>query len=332
MYHINHEGKVYPCKAKVNKCSYGDGRHASTREELYYKLMKMTNDVSPAEGIGREIYRFGRIRSLWCIDSEIISHKSPVELIVYTLHRAITRTKELTVEDTKKKYDSIVRRGGEAVYEALKYGLSVPKIVPEEIKNQGYKLFYERLKGVPMEYAGSSRNPDGLAKRRYILEMEEEFKEYEDYKKWGITEENRDRAIAWMERDFYQFSHDLNTSKMITQPVFYGNLEKARETIHNMNDFELLSAYDDYLLTERDVVENVELANDFDYEPRNDLSSKANAKLGVWYNMNKAILQDWKKHARKRVVLSIEMANELDRRKIVRQDNAIGRIKHRHGL
>lgn len=327
MYHINHEGKVYPCKARINKCPYGDSRHAKTKEELFYRLMKVARDALPSTPAMEEMGRTGRLRSLWSASDDIANSKAPVETVVATLDVAIKALLDTSPEEVSKRYDPIRRKGAEAVYEALKYGLLIPKIVPKDIRDEGHILFYKRLKGVPVEFAGSTRNKFGLDKRRYLLEMKDEFEMYEEYKKWGLTKENYDNTLGWLKQEFYRFSHDLNTSKMITQPVFYGDINKARETIKEMQDFELLAAYDDYLLSDREVLENIALANNFDYESRRDLSHQANDRLAVWYNMNKAIVEDWKKNAPKRILLSIEMANELDRRNIRRQDNALGRIK-----
>lgn len=327
MYHINLEGKVYPCKARINKCPYGDNRHAESKEELFYRVMKLSKDANPTHEAKREISITGRLRSLWSSSKDIAIHKSPIEVITATLDYAINTIEEANPSDYESKWESIINRGGEAVYEALKYGLLIPKIVPQDIKDKGNRLFYERLKGRPVDYAGSTRNQRGLDKRKYIMDMEQDFENYKEWKKWKLTNENKEATLRWLKYDFYQFSHDLNTSKMITQPVFYGDLDKARNTIKNMDDYELLSSYDDYLLSEKEVLENVRLANDFVYTNRNDLSAQANNRIKTWYNMNRTIVEDWKKNAPKRVLLSVEMANELDRRGIIRQDNALGRIK-----
>ena len=55
MYHINYEGKVYPCRAKVRSCPYGADRHASNKEELYYKSMKFSPSVEIPQSIKGEI-------------------------------------------------------------------------------------------------------------------------------------------------------------------------------------------------------------------------------------------------------------------------------------
>ena len=326
MYHINHEGKIYPCQARINKCPYGENRHASTEEELYYRLMKLSRDAEPASLAKNEIRLTGRLRSLWTASDSIAEHNSPVEVVVATLDFALNHLKDTTPEKEERRWDSVVERGAEAVYEALRYGLEIPKVVPVDIKTKGNDLFYERLDGKPIEYAGATRNQTGLAKLDYIKEMASEFHDYEYHKRWKLTDENYEGSVRWLEEDFNQFSHDLNTSKMIVQPMFYGKLSSAIEQIKKMDDYELLSAYDDYLLTDKYILNEVKKANNFEYTKREDLTGPANASLETWYNRNRLVVKDWELNAPKRVLLSIEMGKELDERGIVRQDNALGRI------
>lgn len=326
MYHINHEGKIYPCKAKIKKCPYGETRHAKTKEELYYKIMKLSKDAAPAGDAMKEVANTGRLKSLWTASDAIARHSSPIDVVTATLDFAIEAVKKTTPDKVAKRWTPLMKEGSEAVYDCLKYGLKIPSFVPKEIKEQGTSLFYERLNGSPIEYAGSTRNREGLKTLDDIKKLKGDFESYKNFKKWRLTAENYAGTLNWLEEDFYQFSHDLNTSKMITQPVFYGNLKKAKETIQSMGDYELLSAYDDYLLSDNEILDNIALANDFEYKHRNDLNDSANKKLQEWYDMNRKIVKHWKENTPKRVLLSIEMAKELDKRGIFRQDNALGRV------
>lgn len=329
MYHINHEGKVYPCSARINKCPYGDDRHAATTNELYYRLMKLSKDAEPARESKNEIATTGRIRSLWSSSEAIANHDSPVDVAIATLDNALTKIRDSDPKKVGRRYSSTVRNGTERAYDVLKYGFELPNYVPADIRKKAEEKFHDVLKGRPIEYAAHTRNEKGLNTLSYIKAMEDDFREYSIYKRYGLTDENKDGTVGWIEDDFYQFSHDLNTSKMLTQPIFYDNIEKARQTIETMDDYELLAAYDDYLLTDKEILENVKLANNFEYKDREDLDFYANRKMKTWYDMNKAIVKDWKRNTPKRVMLSIEMAKELDKRGIFRQDNALGRIKDR---
>ena len=109
---------------------------------------------------------------------------------------------------------------------------------------------------------------------------------------------------------------------MLTRPIFYGNIKEAKEKMKKMSDYELLGAYDDYLISDEEIMENVELANNFEFRPRRDLSREANINIRKWYDRNKTIINNWVENTPKRVLLSMEMAKELDRRGIYRQDNS----------
>lgn len=323
-YHLNHEGKIYPCRAKVLRCPYGEGMHADTKEELYYKSMKMAKTQEPSIGAAAEIKELGRLKSLSRASYEIERSPAPVELIVSTLGEAIEDLESRGPESFERNpYQYAFDNGVRLVDGVLDYGLPIPENVPDEIAREGRKAFMKRTGGRPGENAGATRNKTAFIMYSDLKNMIDEFDQYYHVEKFKLTEENYEGTLAWLKRDFNQFSHDLNTSKLLTQPIFYGNLEKGKETIRNMDDFELLSAYDDYLVSDKEIMENVRLANNFVYEPRSDLSDKANAVLKEWYDRNRKIVKTWKRDTSKRVVLSLEMAKELDRRGLRRQDRAL---------
>lgn len=325
MYHITREGKIYPCRAKKLKCQYHADMHGRTKEELYYKVIKIYKEAEPAQGAQNELYITGRIKSLYSASPTIASVNYPLEVIIATLESAIEFIKGDGPKRVEQKWENFKNTRAEDIYRALSYGMGIPDFVPDEIMREGDKLFRERMRGLPTEYAQITRNTTGLRTINPIIARREEYENYLEYKNWGLTEENKENTLGWLEEDFLQFSHDLNTSKMITQPVFYVNLEKIKEIIKNMSDLDLLASYDDYLLTNRDIEENVKLANYFEYDYRDDLTMEANSNIKKWYNRNKEIYQDLEINNPKRIVLSVKMSDELDRRGINRQDNPVGR-------
>lgn len=323
-YHLNHEGKIYPCRAKVLRCPYGEGMHADTKEELYYKSMQMTKTQDPSYGAMAEINEIGRLKSMYRMSNEIANSPAPVELVVSTLGHAIQDLEERGPNGfNDSKYDGIIRNGARLVDSVLDYGLPIPQGTPNYIREEGEALFNRRTGGFPSEYAGNTRNPMAFAARDKLIAMKPEFDKYEYAQRFKLTPDNYKGTLAWLKNDFNQFSHDLNTSKLLTQPVFYGDLDRAKEVIKEMNDYELLSAYDDYLVSDQEIMENVRLANDFEYEYRSDLTREANEALKEWYDRNRAIVKNWKRDTAKRVILSMEMARELDRRGLRRQDEAV---------
>lgn len=325
MYHINHEGKVYPCRAKIRSCPYGKKRHAATREELYYKSMRFSPQVKVLEEVENEIEATGRLRSLYALSNYIEHVTYPIETIVANLEYAIEMVDGEDPKVLREIWVNFVDHAAERYSQVLRYGLDISKFyVSPVIRGKGIKIFEERYNGRVIELAGA--DPESSVGNREVesfYSLEKDVVKFEEYRNFGLTEANKEGTLGWLKRDFYQFSHDLNTSKMLTRPIFYGNLKEAKEKIKQMSDFELLGAYDDYLISDKEIMENVELANNFEFRPRQDLSTEANINIRKWYDKNKAIVNDWVNNTPKRVLLSMEMAEELDRRGIYRQDNSV---------
>ena len=326
MYHINYEGKVYPCRAKVRSCPYGADRHASNKEELYYKSMKFSPNVEIPQSIKDEIDRTGRLRSLYSLSSTLERVPYPIELIVKNLEYSINRVKKHDPKDIAEYWEDTINKASELYATALQHSLlNADYSFPAEVKRRGRDLFENKYGGIVQSHTAYSKGAHiGDRALDKLIDMKDKLYEYEEYRRFGLTNENKASSLGWMEEDFYQFSHDLNTSKMLTRPIFYGNIDEAKEKIKSLDDYELLGAYDDYLISDREIMENVKLARNFEYRPRADLSKDANINIRKWYDRNKTIVNDWINNAPKRVLLSMEMANELDRRGILRQENAIG--------
>ena len=89
MYHINHEGKVYPCRARILKCPYGADMHAETKEELYYKIMSIEREVEVPSSVISEVSKIGRLKSLQPISKELETSPHPIETIITRLDYAI---------------------------------------------------------------------------------------------------------------------------------------------------------------------------------------------------------------------------------------------------
>lgn len=324
MYHINHEGKVYPCRAKIRSCPYGKEWHAATREELYYKSMKFSPQVKILEEVKKEIAATGRLRSLYSLSNYIEHVAYPIESIVANLEYAIKQVEDENPKVLRENWIDFVDLAGEYYSEVLRHGLDSEFDAPPEITRKGREIFNERYRGRVIDFAGATESSAGNMALKNFYSLKKDIEKFAEYRNFGLTEANKEGTLGWLKRDFYQFSHDLNTSKMLTRPIFYGNIEEAKEKIKQMSDYELLGAYDDYLISDKEIMENVELANNFEFRPRRDLSREANINIRKWYDRNKAIVNDWVENTPKRVLLSMEMAKELDRRGIYRQETALG--------
>lgn len=324
MYHINAEGKVYPCRAKVRKCPYGEASHAKTKGELYSKSMHSNPNIEIPYSVKEEIVATGRLKNLYPLSPTLEHVSYPIELIVTNLEYAINHVKDTDPNNLERKWNRTIEEASQQYAIALKNNADVTHFVPNEVIKRGREIFkkdYGRIRSAFTTY--DKKASEGTRALKNLREMSDELNNYIEYKKFGLTNENKAGSVGWMEDDFYQFSHDLNTSKMITRPIFHGSLDSAKEAIKNLDDYELLGTYDDYLISDKEIMDNVHLANNFRYTDRQDLSPKANENIRKWYDRNQVIVNDWVGNAPKRVLLSMEMAKELDSRKILRQENAV---------
>src|SRR5699024_3226221 len=157
-----------------------------------------------------------------------------------------------------------------------------PKFIPERIRILGGSLFDQKDDSVPRRIFDSENNQDLHKIMRILKSRRQKFYEYERVYKWGLNHTNFMKVRTETRKSFKKFFHDLHKSKMITQPVFYGDFENTNEMIRHMDNYELLSIFDDYSLTDSEIEENVRKANYFRYERRMDLSEKANDKMEAW--------------------------------------------------
>lgn len=314
-YHINHDGKIYPCRAKVLKCPYSESLHSEDKVELYYKLLvENKGEVEIPLEANDEIRDKDRLLNLSTLSDELEKSNSPVELIVHTLREGLDRMSMIDIEKSTMDLRHEIDNESEEVYDLIVRGISVPANVPEKISLDARIKFEVRDGGI-LNYQGSEM---GFERMRNKI-ARKDYKEYKRLKE-GLNEFNFEESHEWMTRDFERFTRDLNTSKMMTQPIFFGNLEQARETIKNMDEHELLSAYDDYSITNREIKESVKETNNFKYNRRRDLSKEANDSLQTWYDRNREIYKSWRINSSIRILLSIEIGEEIDRREVGRQD------------
>lgn len=327
-YHINFEGKVYPCKAKIYKCPYGEEFHSDNKIELYYKLMNAIGvDTTPSENALKEQKQTGRIKSLFSSSSDIAKVDYPVDIVVATLKDALTHLEDPKTKETIEQWKKFEAESIEDIRLAFLNGEEYfPPFVPEYIVKQGRVNFvhWDKAKVLPVWTEKETK----VRVQRIRKRINERAPHYENFmyqKDRGLNHKNYESTYAWTVHDFEKFSHDLNTSKMVTQPMFYGSIDRAKTTISNMDNYELLAVYDDYSVTDKEIEKNVKEANYFKYTHRDDLTEEANKSLETWYNRNAEIYKNWKLNTPKRVLLSMEIAKELDKRGVLRQDNAHGK-------
>lgn len=339
-YHINFEGKINPCQAKVLKCPYDNALHSDSKIELYYKLMESTHGthMSRCKSAMKVLHQKKRLKDYSSFELWGTKDCCIVEGIVATLWEAIqySQTSDSDPTDIAAEiyWENFEEAIADVVAQAYQYGVKFPSYVSDDIKFKSIRLYERRnpderatnghLEIIQYPNKGNVKTAEAALRAQFL-----KFEKYNDYKNGVIRNENYGDPYAWMKRDFLKFSHDLNTSKMITQPIFYGNIENAKNAIRNMDDYELLATFDDYSVTDSEIEENVKKANYFElvHEKRySSLESGYYYYLSEWYKRNKEIYEQWKNYTPKRVLLAIEMANELDRRKLKRQDIRVGKM------
>ena len=318
-YHINFDGKIYPCRAKVQKCPYSESLHSEDKVELYYKLMVEDKGIiEPSSGGLEEIKEKNRIGSLESLSDDIENSNAPIELIIHTLGEGLDHISKVDMRKIEREHRSFFLEFAERVSDLKRFGVPVPENVPVEIADKAESIFRGENLGVTR---GIRTRPDVLAKERFVVQTNyDRHYNYVD----GLNKDNYVESYEWMSSEFEKFTRDLNASKMLTQPVFFGNLDRAKEIIRNMNGRELLSAFEDYSLSKSEIEESIKEANYFEYTERSDLSEKANEKLKTWYDRNKEIYKSWKINSSKRILLSMEIADEIDRRNYMRPDKRVG--------
>ena len=323
-YHINFEGKVYPCRAKVHKCPYGEEFHSDNKIELYYKLMGTHGaDAEPSNMAMEEQKRHGRIKSLYSSSQAIAQVDYPVDVVVATLQESLIHLEDDKTKEGVEQWKAFEKETVEDVRRAMLNGQTKfrPEI-PKSLVDRGHAVFLRQDKGKVLVESNPRETQEKL--NRINGRLNARVSHYEHFEKKienGLNHKNYESTYAWVVHDFEKYSHALNTSKMITQPVFYGNIARAKDTISKMDSFELLSAYDDFSVSDREIERNVKETNYFQYEYRDDLNEAANKSMERWYNRNKEIYNNWKINTPKRVLLSMEIAKELDARGVLRQDN-----------
>jgi len=100
-FHINFEGKIYPCNAKVFRCPYGEDSHSTNKLELYSILMERHGvDAKPPKSAMYELRTYNRLTNLKPLSDSIETADCPIEVIVVTLNEAISHIKNIDIDST----------------------------------------------------------------------------------------------------------------------------------------------------------------------------------------------------------------------------------------
>ena len=137
-YHINYDGRILPCRAKVKKCPYGPSRHADSYEELYLRAMQLYNHAPVDNDLKVKLNSGKMLSDLSPISPELEKSKAPIETLLSTLKYAMS-----SVDSGKMPYELKKEENAAANSCARIIALdsTIPQWVPQNIKDKANDIF-----------------------------------------------------------------------------------------------------------------------------------------------------------------------------------------------
>lgn len=316
LYHINYEGKILPCRAKVKKCPYEESRHGSSYEELYPVAMSHYNSVPTDENLVRDLQNGKTLTDLSPISDQLETSVAPMESMINTLGLALKNVDKGKIPQNLAESES---KATGICYDLYSENLEPPKFVPKYIRDKAYSEWVKNGKQVVRHRSDVSGQTLTRANEELTMIEDEVNQAYE----WRRTHANQSAQFRkdyaeGLRTDYNAYSKALNTSKMLTQPTWASgkSTQEIETNLKGMMGVELLSLYDDLTLSDKELNESLEEVNHFRYNRRSDLSDKANDNVENWYRRNQVLAKRHKVASSQRLLLSIHVAKELMSRDI----------------
>lgn len=322
-YHINYEGKILPCRARVKKCPYGAARHGDSYEELYEQAMEVYSNARPPQNIQEQLESGEVLRGLDGISKELETSKAPIELLLSTVSLARKKADNdimpTYIANNRKK---VIETAATAI-EAARLTVNKRMGLPIDMEREAFALAEERAKSRGFlnrkKYISDKLAGD---KEAEVMSMKKQIDEITAWERTHsqnvLTEDEKRNYKRALESDYNNYSKALNTSKLITQPDWSNSarLERINENLHEMTDQELLSMYDDLTVSDNEVNDSLKDVNYFQYRRRKDLSDEANDNIEEWYNRNQERARKFVIRGSGRILLSMRVAKELTMRDV----------------
>lgn len=352
MYHVNPQGKILPCNAKVRVCPYGQENHAQRKEELYPIIVEQFTTVDTSEQTRLLVMRKGIDGSLKTIDDLVKESDAPLETIVvsisnmlkaldkpaeseYQYYNGDDELIEVMTPEMERDYERYVR----SVTDAYRYKLgSEPEVqaVPATFLNRGASIF---IKEYDRDYAYRGANePTELTIAMHIIRKEtKQMKALEKqinerrrirqrqmatgktYKKSTVNErtpEQTELAREKLQQEFNYFSDLLNRSKINTLPQWSGDPMDIIDVIEKQSTEELLGIVEDNVMRRKDV-ERLR-GREFTWVNRKDLSEESNEKMRDWAQLQNDIYNARvQQNAQMRMLTAMYAHDELAYRGVV---------------
>lgn len=351
-YHLNWEGRIYRCRAKVRPCPYGADFHADRKEELYHKIAKEAGrNVGVMDEVVKRMDKGDQIGGIWDISQYIASTEpAPLEVSIATLEYVIERTTEEyeravangTENDTPRAVTTLVGHWSAKAEECIEYLAMACATFTPNLESSSFEDYYERtIDNDPygaVGYPAQELVSEAMSRASYG----DKYKNIGGYTSYYIEqaklvaiEAGTDFADAYTEgrvssvksisfryfglsptkNDFNKLSAALNTSKIISSTPMPSN-RPLEETIANMSNDELVTLYEDSSTYDGEVQMLVEECDYFMYTPDDRCSRNYNNQVGKWYERNR---QAWKRYvldSPRRITMSMLIADELTKRGI----------------
>lgn len=316
-YHINYDGNILPCRAKVKKCPYGDDRHGNSYEELYPLVDNTYNSKTVhSKELQNRIKSGAVLSNLSIISDELETTNAPIEKIISTLGFAVENVGVGNLPNTYKRSEEELER---LTYDFLSHRMDPPRNMPDYIKERAREEWVAAGRPSKGAWAWGNREKAERLNQR-ARELGDDMKEINEWKSTHVqlSPENTKKYRQAIEKDYNRYSKALNTSKLIAQSSWsFGNSQdEIQNNLHQISEVELLSLYDSLTISDKEIEKNLEEIDDFNYYHRNDLSDKANENVNNWFNRNKELSRRYRVQSSERILLSILVTKELINRNV----------------
>lgn len=314
-YHINYDGKILPCRAKVKACPYGDSRHGDSYEDLYYKFQDKFNNVSASDKVINRLKAGEPLHGVKDFDEDIANSDSPMELICSTYKQAINDVGSRSLnEKEQREWENAV----EMIRMQLDAGQGVPDSLPTSLKNEGNEAFmrnhsHSSLFGLRKRMQGTDGNWRELVDNApYLTRLAKKHDSNYQMTKNEIT--NYRNVVK---EEFNVYANYLNTRKLLAQPMITASdTQTIQNDLSKLSDKELLSIYDDFTVSDKEIRKKLDEVNHFNFSPISQLSPAANANLAKWFKSAREAEKRYIVGSSRRTLLALTSAQVLyDRNK-----------------
>lgn len=255
MYHINNDGKIYPCRAKVKMCPYGSEWHAETEEELYDKVLNDFSTAETTQQVDDILNSGGGVYDQPFMEAIESTENGQLETLLASYREAIRRERlhgQAVPGWYHNSREKVIQAAAEAI-EAARFNVSSKLGLPRDIRIEAT----ERAREIHSQRGFFEKSRYMNDHRAYELErrvqgMAGEIQDLKDYEASrprtpNFSEEDHQIYLNNLMADYKGLSKIYNREK-VASTVIWGNaksVDRVIENIDTMDDYELLSLYDD---------------------------------------------------------------------------------------